>query len=156
MAVSEAEAAICGLSGALEWLVGRLLLGEDCFGEPFQIALRRSSFFEKKGIPTPAGVVFDLPSDRGRLASEDSLSFSEASRSYSSKLLPLTPASLSVIAASSSASPSSLTSASESVMSSGAKSVEALLLARRSIFCRAANRFGLISRLPCWKDAVGH
>ena len=60
MAVSDAVVSGCGRRGVLEFL------GEPSLGEPFQIALRRSNFLDRKGMPALVGVVFDLPSDRGR------------------------------------------------------------------------------------------
>lgn len=142
---------------------------------PFHIALLRSSFLEKDEA---TGVVFArLDANLGRLS--ESLSSVDASRSYSSKLLPLMPSSLSDATASSSASASSSgLSPSKALFESSSLStgsfrgirvlclpvvapaslksvidVRALLL--RSIFCKAANRFSLDSCLPCWNEAIG-
>lgn len=100
MAVSEALASECGRSGVVECVVSR---SSVCDGAslcvPFHMALRRSSWREKNEV---LGAVFvrrsDLPWPSCSLSSLD------ASRSYSSKLLPLMTASLSDAAASSSAS----------------------------------------------------
>jgi hypothetical protein len=108
-AVSEAMAPACGLRGVTESTVGlagvmELLLGEPC--EPFQIAFLRSNFREKKWLPVPAGEVFALESLPDIWPLPLTLSSEDASRSYSSKLLPLIAASLSEATASSSASSS--------------------------------------------------
>lgn len=112
-AVSDAIAPGRGLKGVTDSTVGLSGSIELLFGEPepcalFQIDFLRSSFREKKGNPDPAVIVCALlMSDPGRLRIGPSLSSEDASRSYSSKLLPLIAASLSEAKASSSASSSS-------------------------------------------------
>lgn len=66
MAVSEAIVLGCGRSGEVDSFVGRLALwGEASLDEPFQIALRRSSLLEGKGMSNLDEEVFDLASARG-------------------------------------------------------------------------------------------
>lgn len=65
--MSEAMALGCGRSGEVDSLVGRLAFwGEASLGEPFQMALRRSSLLEGKGMPNLVEEVFGLPGARGR------------------------------------------------------------------------------------------
>jgi hypothetical protein len=109
IAVSDAMVPACGLSGVTDSTVGLAgemdpPLGEPC--EPFQIAFLRSNFREKKWLPVPAEEVFALQSLPDLWLLPLMLSSEDASRSYSSKLLPLIAASLSEATASSSASSS--------------------------------------------------
>lgn len=84
-AVSDTLASGWGLSGVTDCVVGL-----SSFGVFLKMALRRSSCLEKNEV---LGAVFRLRGDGIWLSGL--LSSSDASRSYSSKLLPLTTASLS-------------------------------------------------------------